>query len=94
MGESKTLMNAQQLYHWPDMTNNIKRLSSTCTECILYLLLQLLGPQIQATATLPFESVSIDFGTQKGIHYLIFVNRFIYLYSGSSYNVNFEPPNN
>ena len=75
-GESKTLMNARQLYYWPGMTNDIKRLVSTCKECILYQPSQPLEPQIQTTASWPFESVSVDIGNQKGTQYLIFVDRY------------------
>ena len=45
-GENKTLMNARQLYYWPGMTNDIKRLVSSCKECILYQPSQPLEPQI------------------------------------------------
>ena len=58
------------------MTNDIKRLVSTCKECILFLPSQTLEPQIQTTASRPFESVSIDIGTQKGTNYLVFVDRY------------------
>ena len=75
-GESKTLMNARQLYYWPRMTNDIKLLVSNCKECIPYLPSQPLEPQIQTTASRPFESVSIDLGTQNGTQYLIFVDRY------------------
>ena len=75
-GESKTLMNARQLYYWPGMTNDIKLMVSTCWECISYLPSQPREPQIQTTASRPFEAVSVDLGTQNGVHFLIFVDRY------------------
>ena len=75
-GQTKTLMNARQLYFWPGMTNDVKLMISTCKECTLYLPSQTLEPQINTTATRPFESVSIDLGKQNGKEHLIFADRY------------------
>ena len=91
-GQTKTLMNARQLYFWPGMTNDVKLMISMCKECMLYLPSQTLDPQINTTATRPFESVNINLGKQNGKEHLIFADRYSGwtlvrpLKSGSYYN--------
>ena len=75
-GETKTLMNARQLYFWPGMTRDIKLMVGACKECVPYLPSQQKEPIIHTVATRPFEAVSIDLRQQNGIHYLIFMDRY------------------
>ena len=35
-GETKTLMNARQLYYWQGMTRDIKLMVGACQECVPY----------------------------------------------------------
>jgi hypothetical protein len=74
-GRVKTLMNARQLYFWPGMTKDIKRMVSRCEKCTLYLPSQSLESQIETTASRPFEKVSVDLGHYHGQEYVILADR-------------------
>jgi hypothetical protein len=64
-------MNARQLYFWPGMSKDIKRMVSRCEKCTFYLPSQSLEPQIETAASRPFEKVSVDLGHYHGQEYVI-----------------------
>merc|ERR1712001_773538 len=64
-GVVKTQKNANQLYYWPGMKNDIAQLPSRPKE-----------PCIQTTAERPFEAMSADLGMLNGTSYLIAVDRY------------------
>ena len=75
-GENKTLANAQQLYFWHGMTDDIKTMVSRCQEWLRLRPSQPMEPLVQSSASRPFESVSIDWGYLDGTHYLVLVDRY------------------
>jgi len=75
-GVVKTQKNANQLYYWPGMKNDIAQLIGNCQECIALLPSRPKEPCIQTTAERPFEAMSADLGMLNGTSYLIAVDRY------------------
>ena len=75
-GVVKTWKNAQQLYLWHGMKNEIAQTIGNCQECIKLLPSQPKEPCIQTKAERPFEAMSADLGQLDGSSYLICVDRF------------------
>ena len=59
-GVTKTWKNAQQLYLWPGMKNEIAQTIGNCQECIKLLPSQQKEPCIQTKAGRPFEAMAAD----------------------------------
>ena len=59
-GQTKTYLNACQLYFWPGMHNDMKHMVSNCSECLAYLPSKPLPPLTQKKASRPVEIMSID----------------------------------
>ena len=75
-GETKTLANASQLYFWKGMTKDLKLMVASCSVCVPYQPSQRLEPQVQTTASRPWEAMSVDLGYLNGTHYLVLMDRY------------------
>jgi hypothetical protein len=81
VGQTKTKKNAQQLYYWPGMTNDIKTVVEKCDECRRRLKMQADEPLQQTVAEHPFQMVSLDLFAALNQDFLITADR----YSGMVY---------
>ena len=81
VGQTKTKKNAQQLYFWPGMTNDIKNVVEKCDECRQRLNMRADEPLQQTAAEYPFQMVSLDLFAALNQIFLITADR----YSGMVY---------
>ena len=58
------------------MTKDVKLMVASCSVCVPYQPSQRLEPQIQTTASRPWEAVSVDLGYLNGTHYLVLMDRY------------------
>ena len=75
-GFIKTKRLAQELYHWPQMTTDIRQLAETCEACQELAPSQQREPLKPSKASFPMEMVGIDLFQWAGIHYLCMVDKF------------------
>ena len=72
----KTLQNAQSMYFWLGMKNNIKLMVSSCDRCLENSPSQRQEPLVQTVASRPMEQTSIDLAQYGGKTYLVLADRY------------------
>ena len=75
-GIAKTRMAAQQLYYWPNISNEIKQMVNTCEACQRNLPSQPAEPLQMSSSSRAFAQVGTDLFEKGGQHYLVLVDRF------------------
>ena len=79
-GIAKTRKQAQELYYWPGITNEIKALVEGCQACMKYSASLPTDGQEEETASVeplePMEAVATDLFEWAGAHYIVLVDRF------------------
>ena len=76
VGMTGTNKQAQQLYYWPGMKNDIKLITESCEACQEHLASQKKQPLVQTIAERPFQMLSADLGHESGNDYLIICDRY------------------
>ena len=75
-GQISTKKQAQQLYYWSGLNNDITKMTESCDACQAHLDSQPKAPLQQTIAERPFQMLSADLAHESGHDYLIIADRY------------------